>query len=147
MAFVHWSQLIMSMINCCVLDQPTCSYVFMLKSEKRETSINKTGALSLECRKMVKSFNVSEKDLKTLVGVWLCMKLLRKVPRLPFLHSAPVTASPRYGWWGLKFCPSCSSGKLAVCTPAAPACEGCQLLASVSVQFRKCKAAIQGFCF
>lgn len=36
-----------------------------------------------------------------------------------FHHTCRSISSPRHSW--LKFCPSCSSGNLAVCTPLTPA--------------------------
>lgn len=46
----------------------------------------------------------------------------------------------RHSW--LKFCPSCSSGNPRCLCSSHAGYEGCQLLASVSLRFRKCKAAI-----
>lgn len=52
-----------------------------------------------------------------------CMRMyaaaLQSVSSSPFHHTCCSISSPRHSW--LKFCPSCSSGNLAVCAPLTPA--------------------------
>lgn len=69
---------------------------------------------------------VERKRDKNAVCIYLyikCMRMyaaaLQSVSSSPFHHTCCSISSPRHSW--LKFCPSCSSGNLAVCAPLTPA--------------------------